>query len=538
MTRNYNLPDDIPFTTAASDFQKLLKVGAEYNNKKSLVDYAATDFGSLRTALISYMKTVYPTDYQNFTESDFAMMFTELVAYMGSIMSFKADALANENFLSTAQNRRNVKKLLELVGVRLKGPTSAGANAQIVLDSAYGGSEFTLAAANRSITISSPLDGAQLTFTIYKTLNGKLSDMGGDTTDLVFNTSESTDPTSPQTWTNAALVEGALVEETGTFNSTEVFKSIALTQGPVVENSVQVFITAPEDNLSGVYSQVDNIFAASGNSDKIFDVLYDDTYNGTVRFGDGVVGASPANSSRYRVLYRVGGGARGNLLGYTIAASITAGDAGAATISNTGVAAGGLDAESISMAKKYGPLVFKQQDRLVTLGDFESFVARYNSPTGGTAIGTAATREAHSSANIIDVYVLQKATENQLQKATVEYKTNLLSAMQSKKMLTDEVVIVDGLIRTLDLVITLFVDKAYSDTEEQIKAQALNTITEFFSYDKFGFNAPFVPQDLNRKIFDLDAVRYSTIDNFTDTIKVDFNEVIQLNNVTLNVTLI
>jgi len=110
--------------------------------------------------------------------------------------------------------------------------------------------------------------------------------------------------------------------------------------------------------------------------------------------------------------------------------------------------------------------------------------------------------------------------------------------MQSKKMITDEVVIVDGLIRTLDLVITLFVDKAYSDTEEQIKAQALNTITEFFSYDKFGFNAPFVPQDLNRKIFDLDAVRYSTIDNFTDTIKVDFNEVIQLNNVTLNVTLI
>ncbi len=67
MTRNYNLPDDVPFTTASSDFQKLLRVGDNYENKKSLVDYAATDFGSLRTALISYMKTVYPTDYQNFT---------------------------------------------------------------------------------------------------------------------------------------------------------------------------------------------------------------------------------------------------------------------------------------------------------------------------------------------------------------------------------------------------------------------------------------------------------------------------------------
>ena len=42
------------------------------------------------------------------------------------------------------------------------------------------------------------------------------------------------------------------VEETGTFDSTEVFKTIALNQGPVIENSVQVFVTA-EDAASGVY---------------------------------------------------------------------------------------------------------------------------------------------------------------------------------------------------------------------------------------------------------------------------------------------
>ena len=116
--------------------------------KKDLIDYAATDFASLRDSLISYMKAVYPTDYQNFTESDYGMMFTELVAYMGAIMSFKADAVANENFLTTAKNRRNVRKLLQLIGINLKGPTSAGANAELLLES-VAGSDFYISPEDR-----------------------------------------------------------------------------------------------------------------------------------------------------------------------------------------------------------------------------------------------------------------------------------------------------------------------------------------------------------------------------------------------------
>ena len=137
--KNYNIPTRVPFTSSESDFQKLIDSGDSYTNKKDLIDYAATDFLSLRDSLISYMKAVYPTDYQNFSESDYGMMFTELVAYMGAVMSFKADALANESYLSTAQNRRNVKKLLQLIGISLKGPTSAGANAKLTLDDAETG---------------------------------------------------------------------------------------------------------------------------------------------------------------------------------------------------------------------------------------------------------------------------------------------------------------------------------------------------------------------------------------------------------------
>ena len=530
-TRNYQIPNDIPFTTAESDFQKLISQGADYNNKKDLINYAGTDFGTLRENLLNYMEAVYPEDYQNFTESDFAVMFTELVSYMGAVLSFKADALANENFLPTARNRRNVRKLLELIGIRMKGPTSAGGNAQLTLDSAAGES-VVIDAADRVVTLTSPQDGGQVTYTLYPVQSGKIANLASNTNQITLGLSDSVDEANT-VWTNLALLEGSLVEETGTFDSTEVFKTIALNQGPVIENSVQVFVTA-EDAASGVYVQKDNIFSASGPTDRVFEVLYDDEVNAPVRFGDGTVGATPTNSSSYRVMYRIGGGTRGNLLGATVNAPIST-NVGTGTLTNTSVITGGIDAETVENAKVNGPLVFKQQNRLVTLNDYKSFVSRYLSPTGGAAIGTASTRKAYSSANIIDVFVLQKATTNQLQKATVDYKTNLLAAMQEQKMLTDEVVIVDGLIRTLDLIITLYVDSSLEDSEDTIKQKAANVVTNFFTYDKFGFGDVFIPQELNRELFDLNEVRYSTVDNIDKNIEASFNEVIQLNNVTINV---
>ena len=138
MTELYELPDAVPYTTAASDFEKLLTYADAYSRKEDLIDYTATDFLSLKNSLIDYLKAVYPTDYENYSESDFGVMFTELVAYMGSVMSMKADMLANESFLATAQNRANVNKLLQLVGIKMKGPISSGANAELALPEATG----------------------------------------------------------------------------------------------------------------------------------------------------------------------------------------------------------------------------------------------------------------------------------------------------------------------------------------------------------------------------------------------------------------
>ena len=92
--------------TTKTDFMKLGEIPDL--KKKEYIDYAGTDFYQIRSNLISYIQSVYPLDYQNFSESDLGMMLVEIVAYMGSVLSLKGDMLANENYLRTVKSRNNL----------------------------------------------------------------------------------------------------------------------------------------------------------------------------------------------------------------------------------------------------------------------------------------------------------------------------------------------------------------------------------------------------------------------------------------------
>ena len=206
-----------------------------------------------------------------------------------------------------------------------------------------------------------------------------------------------------------------------------------------------------------------------------------------------------------------------------------------ASITNISKATGGSNSETVEHAKKYAPLTFRRQDRIVTLEDYSVFANTFISNFGTVGKATAVTRKAYSSANVIDIYVLEKASDFQLQQATPNFKTELLTQINDKKMATDDVVIVDGLIRTLDLVVTVRIDKENKQNQDQIMAEVRNKILTYMNVDNRSFGQPLEISELNREIFEVDDVRYSTLDNLGQDIQVDFNEIIQLNNLTINV---
>jgi hypothetical protein len=211
---------------------------------------------------------------------------------------------------------------------------------------------------------------------------------------------------------------------------------------------------------------------------------------------------------------------------------------GKVTITNTSQATGGSNAETLEEAKRYAPLNFRRQDRLVTLEDYSVFANTYISKFGSVGKASAATRKAYCSGNIIDIYILEKASELQLQKATPTFKTNLLEAINKKKMVTDEIVIVDGLIRTLDLIVTIKIDKEQKENESQIVSKVRDEILKYMKASNREFGESLRLAELNRKIFETEEVIFSTIDNLDADVKVDFNEIIQLNNLTINIELL
>ena len=526
--------------TVESDFLKLLP--SELADKEKLIDFSASDFETLRQNLVNYVKATFPLDYNNFESSDFGVLLIEMMAAVGHIQSNKSDFLANENYIGTARSRDSVKRLLELIGVRMKGPISAAANASLTYqtNTVTSPSSLTVSASNRAITISSPEDGAPVSYTLYKVNNNGTVDLTDPSEDLEFGVT-ATDSGFVSV-SNAVLLEGALVVETGTFTSPSQIKAVNLSRFPYVEKSAQVYITGKPET-EGIYNEEDNIYFASGATDKVFQITTDEIFKASVLFGDDSIGRSPALGDRYVITYRVGGGTRGNLAEGVINAQIegtsfssTNSETVTLTVENTSLATGGRDAESVAQAKRYAPLLFRTQDRLVTLPDFKAFANAFASNYGSTGKATATVRRAFSSANIIDLFVLERASDTQLRRATQEYKRQLLEAIQPKKMITDEVVVVDGLIRTFDIDITLNVEEKFRRNESIIIQSAKASILNYMNFNNTDFGQPFVPQDLIRVLLKNETnIRFAEVTNVKSPIRVGFNEIIQLNNLAIKV---
>ena len=80
------------------------------------ITYLNKDFNQFRNSLIDYAKTYFPTSYTDFSPSSPGMMFMEMSAYVGDIMSFYLDNQVQENFIQYARQSNNLYALAYMLG--------------------------------------------------------------------------------------------------------------------------------------------------------------------------------------------------------------------------------------------------------------------------------------------------------------------------------------------------------------------------------------------------------------------------------------
>ena len=125
---------------------------------------------------------------------------------------------------------------------------------------------------------------------------------------------------------------------------------------------------------------------------------------------------------------------------------------------------------------------FATQYRAVTGHDYTTFAHKFISTAGKTGKALATLRDNGSAGNMIDIYVLQQATADHLERASFEFKKELLEYLNKYRMITDEITVVDGIVRTLDMKCTLYVDKIQKLSADNIKQRVANNIYSFFFY--------------------------------------------------------
>ena len=98
-----------------------------YTEKQKLiptnVNYTSKDFSSIKADLIEYTKSYFPDTYKDFNETSPGMMLIELSSYVGDVLSYYIDYNYKENILSTATEKRNVRRLAEFLGYKTPNKT-------------------------------------------------------------------------------------------------------------------------------------------------------------------------------------------------------------------------------------------------------------------------------------------------------------------------------------------------------------------------------------------------------------------------------
>lgn len=155
--------------------------------KKRDIKYINKDFSELRQSLINYTKTYFPTTYNDFTPSSPGMMFMEMSAYVGDVLSFYLDNQIQENFLQFARQSNNLYDLSYMFGYKPNVTQVATTEIEIYQQvPASGLSPNIVPDFDYSLFIES---NATLTSTSNSSINFLIEDP------IDFSISSSTDPT-------------------------------------------------------------------------------------------------------------------------------------------------------------------------------------------------------------------------------------------------------------------------------------------------------------------------------------------------------
>ena len=117
---------------------KIMAYSEKQKFQPTNINYTSKDFSTIKSDLIEYTKAYFPNTYKDFNETSPGMMLIELSSYVGDVLSYYVDYNYKENVLSTATEKRNVRRLAEFLGYKAPNKTPSVVRLKVTTDIGVG----------------------------------------------------------------------------------------------------------------------------------------------------------------------------------------------------------------------------------------------------------------------------------------------------------------------------------------------------------------------------------------------------------------
>jgi len=420
------------------------------------IDYTDKDYESLRLAMLALASQKFPK-WTDHSPNDPGVALLELFAYMGDMLFYYQDRIANESFLDTATERRSVVNLLRLIGCEPRPAQPASVDLKLLFKPGAGAVK------------------------IMKNAEFKAAGIGGKTVNYRYARKTLTinrENLLPETWRDGNTY--ACYQRLPVIQANDFFKEYVgssdgssgqrfkLHGSPLITNTLEVFVGTTQ------WERKDTLFY-SYTDDLHYVVRRDEEDMAWIEFGDDRFGKiPPPGYLNISATYLVGGGVKGNLAEKTDFKVLSGVDPAAdlALVINEKAASGGMEREDIAQAAMRGPQLFRARSRAVTAEDYEAYAKDY---------GVAKVRARAANWNKVELCVAPAGGGD----PSDTMKEDLRLYFEDKKMLGAIIEVKAPKYAMVEIGATLFVKPQY--LREYVRQEADEALHGLLAFDQVDF---------------------------------------------------
>lgn len=238
------------------------------------IKYINKDFSDFKNQLVEYAKNYFPDSYNDFSPSSPGLMFIEMAAYVGDILSFYQDIQLQETYLTYAKDPKNLYSLAYMMGYKPKVTGVSEVDLKISQIISASGAQsipaWSEAAIIPSNTIITSTDRNKTPFLLNKQVDFTFSSSYDPTQVVIYDLDEVNKPSKYQIIKTAKAYSSEIITYYAQIGSAEKFKTL------LIEDTNIVGILDITDSDGNVWYEVpflgqDTVFRDERNSSSDID---------------------------------------------------------------------------------------------------------------------------------------------------------------------------------------------------------------------------------------------------------------------------